>query len=318
MNFFALVDPGIRQVEERMRLTANGHDLDLQEALDQVFSSGGKRVRPTLVLLAAGMLGCGGERVINLAAAIELLHTATLVHDDLIDGALLRRGSPTLNTRWSPAVTVLTGDYLFARAAELAAATNSNQVMKIFAQTLSTIVSGEINQLLKSKGLFNRNDYFKRIYAKTASLFETALHTTGIICTRDVGVIQAMKRYGYEIGMAFQIVDDILDFTGEQTGVGKPVASDLHHGLVTLPAINYLEANPDDMDMQAVLIGANRDDDRISDLVVKIRDSGAIKAALDEAQKFSERAIAELKEMPACVEHQALIEVAEYIVSREI
>jgi geranylgeranyl pyrophosphate synthase len=318
MTFFALVDPGIKQVEARIHEYADGYNHDLREVLEQILTSGGKRIRPTLVLLTAGMLGGDEERMINLAAAIEMLHTATLVHDDLIDGALLRRGSPTLNTHWSPAATVLAGDYLFARAAELAALTESVVVMQIFARTLSTIVCGEINQLLKSRGLVSRDDYFKRIYAKTASLFETALQTSAILSTSDPNKILSMKQYGYEIGMAFQIMDDILDFTGDQSRVGKPVASDLRQGLATLPIINYLEANPDDVEMQAVLKGFKGDEHQISRLVAKIRTSGAIELALDEAQRFVDQAIRNLTGIPACQEKKALIEVANFIVSREI
>ena len=151
--FFAQVEEGIQQVETRMREYSNDHFPVLQLALDQVLSSGGKRLRPTIVYLIGEMFGGDAEKTINLAAAIELLHTAIQVHDDLIDGAIIRRGNPTLNTQWSPAATVLTGDYLFSRAAELAAATGSNDVMRIFAQTLATIVGGEINQLFSSRNM---------------------------------------------------------------------------------------------------------------------------------------------------------------------
>jgi geranylgeranyl pyrophosphate synthase len=318
MSFFTLVDPGIKRVETRILEYADGHSHALQEVMEQVITAGGKKIRPTLVLLTAGMLGGDEERVVNLAAAIELLHTATLVHDDMIDGALLRRGNPTLNTRWSPAATVLAGDYLFARAAELAASTESVVVMQIFARTLSTIVGGEINQLLRSRGLVSRDDYFRRIYAKTASLFETALHTSAIISTSDMNNILSIKQFGHGVGMAFQIMDDILDFTGDQSRVGKPVASDLRQGLVTLPAIHYLEENPDDVEMQSVLNGFEVDEHKISRLVAKIRTSGAVELALGEAQTFVEQAIRNLAGIPTCQEKQALIEVANFIVSREI
>ena len=133
-KFFDLVEEGIRQVEERMRSKSNGHHPDLRAALEHLLASGGKRVRPTVTLLTGRMLGADSDRLVTLAAAIELLHTATLVHDDLIDGSLLRRGIPTLNARWSPAATVLAGDYIFARAAELAAETSSVTLMKLFSE----------------------------------------------------------------------------------------------------------------------------------------------------------------------------------------
>jgi geranylgeranyl pyrophosphate synthase len=317
-KFFTLVEEGIRLVETRMRETTQDQNPDLRAALDAVVSAGGKRIRPAIVWLAGRLFSGDVEQMINLGAAIELLHTATLVHDDLIDGAILRRGNPTLNTQWSPAATVLAGDYLFARAAELAAATHSVQVMQIFARTLSTIVSGEVNQLLTRRGLASREDYFQRIYAKTASLFETAAWTTAILCQQSPGQQQTLKTYGYKVGMAFQIVDDILDFTGEQVTVGKPVASDLRNGLVTLPAILFLEANPSHAAMESVMRGKQEDDVQVTQLVDEIRASGAIESALTVARNFAEQAVIALQTLPDQQERQALIEVAEYVVDREI
>ena len=316
-SFFALVEDRIQLVEGRMRLQSADYHPDLQAVLTYLLSSGGKRIRPTVTLLAGGMLDADSDSLLNLAAAVELLHTATLVHDDLIDGAMLRRGIPTLNTRWSSAATVLAGDYIFARAATFAAATKSVDLQKIFADTLATIVSGEITQLFTSRGKINRADYYRRIYAKTASLFEACTHCASLISPVNSTIIEKMKTFGYEIGMAFQIVDDILDFTGDQTTVGKPVASDLRQGLVTLPAIYYAEANPDNVELKAVLNG-NIDEDRMNRLVRLIRTSGAINKAMEEAKEFVARGIESISEMPDNEEHRALAALAHYIVDREI
>ncbi len=316
-RFFSLVQSELNDVEDRMRGTTTGEYPDLQAALNHVVSSGGKRVRPTVALLIGRMLDGDAHRIVTLAAAVELLHTATLVHDDLIDGAILRRGNPTLNTRWSPAATVLAGDYFFACAAELAAATESVAVVKIFSRALSTIVGGEVNQLFKSRGLVSREDYFQRIYAKTASLFEAAAHMATILSSEDPDEIEALKQYGYQIGMAFQIVDDILDFTGEQATVGKPVGSDLRQGLFTLPAIHYLESHPDDPDLQAVLKGAYTEE-QINRVVNAIRTGEEVKKAMDEAREFVHRSLESLATMPGGEEQQALAELANYIIDREI
>src|SRR5665648_237005 len=164
-----------------MREQADGQNLDLKAALDHLIDSGGKRIRPNITLLTGKLFNGEMDCLITLSAAIELLHTATLVHDDLIDGSLLRRGIPTLNSQWSPAATVLTGDYLFAKAANLAAQTNSIPVMKLFSNTLGTIVNGEITQLFSSRCNANREHYYRRIYSKTASLFETSCLAAAII-----------------------------------------------------------------------------------------------------------------------------------------
>ncbi len=316
-SFLALVAERIQQVEERMRAHPNGNHPDIDLVLDHLVSSGGKRVRPAVVLLTGGMLGGDWNRLITLAAAIELLHTATLVHDDLIDGALLRRGIPTLNTQWSSAATVLAGDYVFARSAGLAAATGAMDVMQVFATTLTTIVSGEITQLFTSRGSVNREDYYQRIHAKTASLFEAAARTAAMISTDDEDIIAAMQGFGYGVGMAFQVVDDILDFTGDQATVGKPVASDLRQGLITLPTIYYQESHPDNPDIQTVLDGAHPDEERMKRLITSICSSGAIQQSMDEARGFVRQGILAAKNLPACPEHDALDELAEYIVMRD-
>ncbi len=317
-NFFALVEDRIQLVEARMRDYAEEHHPDLRLILDHLISSGGKRIRPVVALLTGDMLEADPDRIITLAASIEMLHTASLVHDDLIDGSLLRRGIPTLNAKWSPAATVLAGDYIFARAAELASQTNSVAVMQIFAKTLATIVNGEVTQLFTSRGVASRDDYYQRIYAKTASMFVLATRAAAILSHVDEGVINAVHQYGYEVGMAFQIVDDILDFTGEQATVGKPVASDLRQGLVTLPALYYLEANPNDPDMQAVLSGEFHNGERMIRLVESIRASGAIDQAHIEAKAYVARSLQTLDGLPQGEEYQALIEIGSYIVDRKI
>jgi len=317
LSFFELVQEQIRQVEALMRAQADGHHSELAAALDHLLSAGGKRLRPVVTLLVGRLLGGDTDRLVILASAIEMLHTATLVHDDLIDGALFRRGTPTLNANWSPAATVLTGDFIFAKAAKLAADTNSVEVMHLFAATLSTIVNGEITQLFASRGQADRQDYYRRIYAKTASLFETAATTAAILCLAGPTERDALQTYGREVGMAFQIVDDVLDFTGEQETVGKPLASDLRQGLVTLPALNYLDICPNDADMAAILAGA-ADDATVKRLVEAIRRSDAIQQALEEARQFAGRGAAALAVLPAGVERQALRDLAEYFIQRQL
>ncbi len=264
------------------------------------------------------MLGGDQERLITLGAAIELLHTATLVHDDLIDGALLRRGIATLNSSWSPAATVLTGDFIFARAAKLAAETDSVEVMRIFADTLGIIVNGEVTQMFMSKRLASRENYLQRIYAKTASMFELASTAAALLSPVDSETVALVGKFGYQIGMAFQVVDDVLDFTAEQDTLGKPVAGDLRQGLVTLPALKYLNLHPDDPEMKHILEGRLLSDERMDRLVLAIRESGAIEAALAEAQEFVDCALEILDHFPASTERQALADLALYIVSRRI
>jgi len=317
-TFTAPIEDRVKLVEERMRAQSEGHHPAVVAALHHLLGSGGKRIRVVVTLLTGTMLGADEDKLVTLAAAIESLHTATLVHDDLIDGALIRRGIPTLNAQWSPAATVLTGDFIFAKAAKLAADTGSVDVMRIFAETLATIVNGEITQLFSSRWVANREDYYRRIYAKTASLFEASTTTAAILSVASENVVAAVKEYGYDIGIAFQIIDDILDFTSEQTTMGKPVASDLRQGLITLPVLFFLENHPDDMDMKNILDSSFCDEDCLGRLLTSIRESGAIELSLNEARNLVHKGLDVLMKLPESQERKALEDLACYIIDREI
>jgi geranylgeranyl pyrophosphate synthase len=317
ITFFTSVQDQLQFIEGRIREQAGEeHHPDLRSALAHLLSSGG--AHPTLGLLVGNMLGAPEEKLITLGASVELLHTATLVHDDLIDGALLRRGMPTLNARWSPAATVLTGDFLFARAAKLAAETDHLPLMKLFAETLATIVNGELTQMFSARGVIDRDNYYQRIYAKTASLFEMASLAATMVATENEEMRASMKIFGYEVGMAFQIVDDILDFTGDQSTVGKPICSDLLNGLVTLPAIYFAEANPDDEDVLSLPEGGWKDTERVQRLVDSIRQSAATQHSMDEARQAISRALKALSRAPLSPEREALENLAKFIVDRKI
>lgn len=314
--FTELVINDLHEVEARMRETSPDLDPNLRVAIQQLLSSGGKRLRPTLTLLSGEMLEADRNKIITLAAAIEMLHTATLVHDDLIDESLLRRGNPTLNAQWSAGATVLTGDFIFARAAYLAAETGSLELMKIFAEKLMVMVNGEITQLFRTSSGNIRKDYFNRIYDKTASLFEVATHGASLLSNCDDRLREEMKALGYEIGMAFQIVDDILDFTGDQEKVGKPVGSDLRHGVITLPAIRYFEAHPGDPAHEGIFDGRSLGGDDLEDLIQRISNSNAIDESFNEARDFISSARDRLSQMPPGVKRDALIDLADYIIQR--
>jgi geranylgeranyl pyrophosphate synthase len=316
VSFFALVQDRIRQVEKRMRNVSDGHHPDLKAALEHLLSSGGKRVRPTVALLMGEMLGANSDKLITLAAALELLHTATLVHDDLIDGSFLRRGIPTLNSQWTPAATVLTGDYIFACAARLAAETGSVEVMHRFSETLATIVNGEINQMFSRSGGDYLNEYLDRIHAKTASMFVLATTAASLLSPSCNQTIDPARRYGYAIGMAFQIIDDVLDFTAQEGTIGKPVASDLRHGLITLPAIFYLKSNPDNRDMGLVMKGVVIGEARTSRLISSILESDAIQESVREANLYIDQAMSALAELPDAPERRALQDLSRYVVDR--
>jgi geranylgeranyl pyrophosphate synthase len=317
VTFFDLVREELQAVEAQLRTTIPARPEVLNVAVARLINAGGKRLRPVLALLAGRLFECDVARAVCVAAAVETLHTATLVHDDLVDGSLLRRGIRTLNAQWSPSITVLTGDYLFARAAAFAAQTDSIAVVREFSNSLLVIIDGEINQMFSGRGQASREAYLARIYAKTAVLFALSAHTPALLSCSSEATGNALRTFGREMGMAFQIMDDILDFTGDEAKLGKPVGSDLRQGLFTLPALCYLESNPDDADMAALLKGS-RSPRTLSRVTQAIRQSDAIGAAQREAEAYVARAQAALAVVPDNAYRRALAEMADYVIRRNL
>ncbi len=303
LNLLDLVRDDLVRVESKMRsIGGSGTYAPLAEAFLALLGSGGKRLRPALALAAYGFFAQpASDKAIAVAAAIETLHTATLVHDDLIDNALVRRGSTTLNAVWNKGATVLAGDYLFARAAGFAAETENVRVVQLFAETLRIIVEGELRQLFSSRQWRQPKDaYYPRIFAKTASLFASATRSGAIVGGATSVQEQALYDYGHYFGMAFQIIDDILDYAGEEATLGKPVGGDLRQGIMTLPFFYYMQAQPDPATVIALL---EKGDAGVGEVIAAVRASGAIGQALAEARAFAEQAktaLASLPESPFC------------------
>jgi geranylgeranyl pyrophosphate synthase len=317
-TFLELVAAELALVEQKMREPDPDRHPAVNDAVAHLINSGGKRVRPTVVLLVCNLLQADCERGIHMAAAVEMLHTATLVHDDIIDGSLIRRGNPTLNATWSPGATILTGDYLFARAAELAAQTDNVTVMRLFARALMTICNGELGQMFNARTKStDRDEYYQRIYAKTGALFVLAAEAAGVLAGAADEARADLRTFGKELGVAFQIVDDLLDFVGSETQVGKPLGSDLSQGLVTLPTICFLERHPDDERVLDVLHG-RRSPQYVQLALEAVRNSSAIDLAKEEAQEHARLAKLALSNLPDNLYRQALLELADYTVQRTL
>jgi len=316
----------LERVEQKMREPVHPEYPQLAAVLDSLMDSGGKRLRPALALLSGGFFKPDAEKLASLAASVEMLHTATLVHDDLIDGALLRRGSPTLNASWSSGATVLTGDYLFARAASLAAETHNVRVMSIFASTLMSICSGELRQIFDRHCVPSVDSdeafqtalyrYDQRIHAKTASLFAASTEAAAVLGDGSDSQLIALRDYGLLLGTAFQIIDDVLDFEGDEEVLGKPVGSDLREGIVTLPVLFYLRLRPDD-DRVASVVHDGSDDGLVRQVVADICASGAVAQATDRARDYITRCQDALGELPACQSRSIMHSLADYTISRQ-
>jgi geranylgeranyl pyrophosphate synthase len=329
LTLLDLVHDDLQRVEQKMRAMGEGAYGPLAGAFLQLLGSGGKRLRPALALAGYGLFaGYASEKAIALAAAVETLHNATLVHDDLIDGALLRRGNTTLNAVWNKGATVLAGDYLFARAAGFAAETENIHVVQLFADTLRIICEGELRQHFSSHQWLQPKDaYYPRIFAKTASLFASATRSGAILGNSSREQEQALYDYGHHLGMAFQIVDDILDYTSDESVLGKPVGGDLRQGIVTLPLFYFLQSQPDPVSVAERLEaattssssdGARQRDFAIAELVSLVRSSGAIGQAFEEARGFADQARGSLSLLPDSIHRQALDQLADFVISRHL
>ncbi len=288
----------------------------LSEMLGMALGGGGKLMRPGLALLCGRFGTYDLDRLVSLAASVELLHTATLVHDDVIDRADTRRGRPTVNSAFENSTTVMLGDFLFAHAADRAVATGSLRVVQLFSETLMIMAKGEIRQDLAAYDSRQTiRDYLARIGGKTASLFATACEGAGEVSEQPEEQVSALREYGYNFGMAFQVVDDILDFTGDEEEMGKPVGSDLMQGTLTLPSFLLMERSPNGNLVEAYFESPSPE--KLQAAVQTVRDSGAVEESSQMAKEFCDRAIDALSALPDTPDRETLAELARYILDRQ-
>ena len=293
-------------------------DVPLVEKIAQyIIESGGKRLRPLLVLLSSRALGYERDDHLKLAAVIEFLHTATLLHDDVVDTSDMRRGRSTANARWGNAPSVLVGDFLYARAFEMMVELQNLKIMDVLSHATAVIAEGEVLQLMNVKNPdVSEDKYMEVIHNKTAMLFEAASHTGALLAGAKENQEQAMSAYGKHLGLTFQLVDDVLDYRGDADAMGKNVGDDLAEGKPTLPLI-YAMANGSDEEKhlirQAVRKGGLDDLPRILDIVNR---SGALEYTMKRAKAEAQAALDCLKDIPESDHRSALTLLTEVAVAR--
>ncbi len=313
---YELIQEDLVKVEDRLRSVSRVDSPQLSELLSYVLT-GGKGLRPALTLLSGKFYDYNLDYLLPMATSVELMHMATLVHDDAIDKSPIRRSQPTIYTVWGEDKAVLLGDYLFAKATEFATNTQNLQVIRLTAQTLMIISSGELNQAFNAFNLKQtREDYFQRISRKTASLFSMATESGAILSQAPEKSIEVLKGYGYNLGIAFQIVDDILDFIGTEEELGKPVGSDLAQGTLTLPAMLLLERYPEENPVKGLF--QNRDKQKNIGLAIElIRNSSIVQECYGVASDYCSKACHNLSLLPDNASRQALIQLADYVINRK-
>lgn len=316
-TFYAPVDAELQELERRLLDVGRGGHPTFQAAVRHLFSSPGKLLRPTLVFLSS-RFGTHPDRevVLNLAQSLELVHTASLVHDDIVDRAELRRNVPTVNAMWGDDPALIVGDYLFAKAYALAAVLPKPEVIAIVAQTVFALCDGELNEVTMERRLPTEDAYLERIELKTASLYAACCQGAALLTDAEPEHVAALGAFGTNLGLAFQITDDVLDVAGDEKDFGKTVGRDLAEGMPTLPMIYAVTDNGHLRDLAKRIVATDKSEREIRDLLGIIRRSTGVERARQRALAFHDAALKALAELPDRPEREALRDVADFVVSR--
>ena len=282
-----------------------------------IISAGGKRLRPALLLLCCGALGFDGQQRFNMAAVVEFIHTATLLHDDVVDDSAMRRGSPTANARFGNPASVLVGDFLYSRAFQMMVDTQSMRIMAVLADATNIIAEGEVMQLMNmhNAGL-DEAGYLQVIRSKTAKLFEASARVGAILSGASAPFEEACAQYGQALGTAFQVIDDVLDYTGDAAVMGKNLGDDLREGKATLPLIAAMQRGTD-QERQTIQKAIETGDVGMLDAVIAIvKNTGALDIARKAAQQEAQRAIDAAERLPDGPHRNCLVQLASQLLQR--
>lgn len=312
-----VIEPQFESVNEYI-INHLGSNVPLVEKIGHyIVEGGGKRLRPLLVLLAANACNYQGQHHIPLAAVIEFIHTATLLHDDVVDNSELRRGKDTANARWGNAPSVLVGDFLYSRAFQVMVEIGSMPIMEVISNATNVIAEGEVLQLLNCRNPDTSEDaYMQVIIGKTAMLFEAATEVGAILAGADAQQREALRLYGHHLGIAFQLIDDVMDYLSSAEEMGKNVGDDLAEGKPTLPLIQAMKvANEEDRQLLRQTIRKGGLDD-LAPVLAIVHNSGAIDYTKQQAQAQADKAIAALDTLPASSFKETLTQLAHLAVKR--
>ncbi len=314
----------MRSVNERIERALHSDVALISQMGAYIIGAGGKRLRPKLVLISALANGYRGHDHINVAAIIEFIHTATLLHDDVVDSSTLRRGQDTANAVWGNEAAVLVGDFLYSRSFEMMVEVGQMRVMEILSSATNTIAAGEVMQLLNiGEADVTTERYMQVITAKTAKLFEAATQLGAVLAGSNPSVEAAMARYGMHLGIAFQLIDDVLDYTADADEFGKNAGDDLAEGKPTLPVILAMQLSDDSTceQLRSALIvsaqGSSPAAEKLADIVETVNASGAIEKTIDVARDHVRQAVSALHDVPDGPFRDALIEVVESSLKRK-
>ena len=315
---FAPVADDLARVEALIRDRLESDVVLVRQVAHHIVAGGGKRLRPALLLLSARAMGARGDARLELAAVIEFIHTATLLHDDVVDASELRRGEPTANAVFGNAAPVLVGDFVYSRAFQMMVGLDDMRVMRVLADATNTIAEGEVLQLMNCRDPdVDEARYLDVIRRKTAKLFEAAARLGAVLAGSGTDLEDRLARYGMHLGTAFQLIDDVLDYSGDPATIGKSLGDDLAEGKPTLPLIRAMANAPAahaERVRRAIREGGRED---FSDVLEAIRASGALEQSRAVARAESQAACREIEGLPASPARDSLLELAAFSVARE-
>ncbi len=313
----AMLEPQLQATNQAIVSRMDSPVALIPQLAAHLVAAGGKRIRPLLTLAAAKLCGYEGKRDVQLAACVEFIHTATLLHDDVVDESILRRGSASANAVFGNQASVLVGDFLFARAFQLMVADGSLDVLRVLSAAAATIAEGEVLQLTTQNDLTTTEQkYFDVIRGKTAALFAAACEVGGIIAGRTAAECAALAGFGMDLGMAFQLVDDALDYSASVAELGKTIGDDFREGKLTFPVIAALAAGDDPAFWRRTIGEGQQTEADLATALALIAQCGAIELTLARAGRFVESACAALAIFPASPMRAALIDLARYTTDR--
>jgi heptaprenyl diphosphate synthase len=313
---YSYLNADINVIEKELESAIEAQSPLLRQASLHTLRAGGKRIRPVFVLLG-GKFGDYDINVIKYAAVpLELIHMASLVHDDVIDDAELRRGQPTIKAKWDSRIAMYTGDYIFARALEMIGEIKNPLAHQILADTIVQLSIGEIEQV-KDKYNFDQNlrDYLRRIKRKTALLIATSCQLGAVAAGVEESVHKNLYRFGYYVGMSYQIIDDVLDFTSTEKELGKPAGGDLLQGNITLPVLYAMETR--EFREKIIQVDENMTSSEISTIISAVKESGAIEKSLAISDRYLEKALSILEQLPQNKAKKTLRDIAKFIGKRK-
>lgn len=314
---YADLQSDIRIIEKELETALDSSSHYLKDASLHLLKAGGKRIRPVFVLLGAKFGHYDIHQMKNVAVPLELIHMASLVHDDVIDDSELRRGRPTVKSQWNNRVAMYTGDFIFAKALEYMTKIENQKAHQILSKTMVEICLGEIIQIEDKMHLDqNIRDYFRRIKRKTALLISSSCHLGAVAAGADEQVANHLKRFGYYVGMSFQIIDDILDLTATDKQLGKPAGSDLMQGNITLPVL-LVKDNPDIRPLIDKALDGTMNEDERQAFLKKIRNSSAIEESYHISNLYLQKSLQEIDALPSNSVKKSLRDIALYMGKRK-